>query len=45
MTEQIELLKHHADADHGALIGKVTRRKRLAVFPEAHAAAVDLDGA
>src|SRR5258708_1963239 len=44
MTEHIELLKYHADADHGALIGKVTRRKRLAVFPEAHAAAADLDG-
>jgi len=28
------LLKHHADADHGALIGKVTRRKRPCRLPE-----------
>src|SRR5216684_4096945 len=44
MAEQIELLEHHADADHGALIGQVTRRKRFAVFPKTHAAAADLDG-
>jgi len=42
--EQIELLKHHADADHGALIGKVSGESGCRL-PEAHAAAADLDGA
>ena len=31
MAEQVELLKHHADADAGALVGDRARRQRLAV--------------
>ena len=44
VTEEIELLEHHADANGGAFVGHVTWRKRLAVLPKADAAAVDLDG-
>ena len=29
MTEQVELLEHHADADAGALLGEGARRQRL----------------
>ncbi len=45
MTEQVELLEHHADADDGAFFGQRARRQRLAVLVKAHAATADLDGA
>ncbi len=45
MTEQVELLEHHADADAGAFFGDGARRQRLAVVAKTEAAAADLDDA
>src|ERR1700761_2015221 len=45
MTEQVELLEHHADADGGAFLGQRPRRQRLAVAAKTHAAAVNPNNA
>ncbi len=41
MTEQVELLKHHADADAGTLIGDRVRRQRFPVVAMSETAAAD----